>query len=323
MSDRNDIRFIAHQEIDRHKWDACLDKADNGLVYAQSFYLDTMTLEWDALVMGEYELIMPLPRRKKWGIAYLFQPFLTPQLGVFGNNISIDTISAFLDSIPSYFKLWDISLNASNSALPAYAEQYVRKNYVLDLRVSYGELRSNYTSNIIRNIARAQKNGCVIKSGIPVDDIISICRIEYPKFTKVEDGVFNNIKKIYEHYLQLNMAKTYAVYSVDGKLLASCAFLFYRDRAYYWLVGNIPENRNFGASHFLIDQFIQDHAGKDMILDFEGSDQATIAEFYQRFGAQPEPYTTIYLQRLPFPFNYLKKKPAHYSRLEQEGNRIA
>ena len=54
---------------------------------------------------------------------------------------------------------------------------------------------------------------------------------------------------------------------------------------------------------------------KNLILDFEGSDQPTIAEFYQRFGGIPEPYTTIYRQHLPFPLNLIKRTPDFYTKL--------
>jgi hypothetical protein len=318
MSDKDNIQMIAHAGILREKWDRCVGNSDNGLAYAQSFYLDTMAETWDALVMGDYQIVMPLPKRKKWGISYLFQPFLTPQLGIFGKSISEGIVTNFLNTIPASFKLWDISLNAANKVGPAFAEQFVRQNYILNLQPPYETINTTYASNIFRNISRAQKNNAVCKKDIDIDEIIAICKKEYPKFTKVESGVFEKVRKIYHHFRELGQAVSYGVYMPDGELSASCAFLFYRKRAYYWLVGNTIETRSAGASHLLIDQFILDHAGKELILDFEGSDQPTIAEFYQRFGAVPEPYTTIYRQRLPFPLNLMKRKPGFYKKLASE-----
>ena len=34
------IQHLTHRQIDKAKWDDCIDKADNGLLYAYSFYLD-------------------------------------------------------------------------------------------------------------------------------------------------------------------------------------------------------------------------------------------------------------------------------------------
>jgi hypothetical protein len=84
MSEPAIIQHLTHAEIDKVKWDACIDKAGNGLIYGHSVYLNKMCNgQWDALVMGNYETVMPLTRRKKWGIYYLYQPAFTQQLGIF------------------------------------------------------------------------------------------------------------------------------------------------------------------------------------------------------------------------------------------------
>ena len=108
------IKYVTYQYIDKKKWDACITAAGNGLVYAQSVYLDAMAEHWDALVMDEYEAVMPLTWNKKYGIAYLYQPFFTACLGVFGNNISAEVVNNFLQQIPAKFRYWDIYLNQGN-----------------------------------------------------------------------------------------------------------------------------------------------------------------------------------------------------------------
>ena len=60
MSKSLDIQYLLHYEIDKSKWDKCINGADNGLIYGYSFYLDHMAKHWDALVLNDYEAIMPL-----------------------------------------------------------------------------------------------------------------------------------------------------------------------------------------------------------------------------------------------------------------------
>ena len=48
----------------------------------------------------------------------------------------------------------------------------------------------------------------------------------------------------------------------------------------------------------MIDHFIQEHAGKKLLLDFEGSDIKNLAWFYRSFGATEEKYPGIKLNRL-------------------------
>lgn len=311
MAVQSNIRYIANKDIDRQKWDQCMDRVGNSLIYGYSAFLDNMVQTWDALILNDYEAIMPLPVRKKWGITYLFQPFLTPILGVFGNDISEKTVSDFLLAIPDKVKLWDISLNHFNPVSSQFKLQYHRHNFILSLaNKSYDELRKNYSDNIIRNSNKATRAGCECRRDIPLEDIITICKQQWPTFTKVVGGAFDNIPKVYSEFGHQSM--TYGVYSKEQVLLTGCLFLSHRDRAYYWLAGNDPASKETGASHLLIDQFIRDHAGRNLILDFEGSDVKGIAEFYERFGAVSEPYTTIYYNHLPFPLNLLKKVPNHY-----------
>jgi hypothetical protein len=314
MNTGHHIQYLTHAAINKRRWDDCIAAASNGLPYAHSFYLDTMAAGWHALVLNDYEAVMPLPWRKKAGFAYLFQPSMTPILGVFGNNITDDLVTLFLNTIPSSFKLWDISLNHFNPLPPSLPYPvFKRSNFILPLQRPYEQIQAQYHDNIKRNLGKAIKKGCTVKKGIPIDEVISISQKQFPAFTRVEPGLFENLKTLYLHYI--TQAKTYCVMSAEGKTLSACAFLFSAGRAWYWLVGNEPEGRDYGASSFLLDAFIHDHANQPLTLDFEGSDDEGVAGFYKKFGASAEPFTTIYYNRLPFPFNLFKPLPAHYRHL--------
>jgi len=71
-------------------------------------------------------------------------------------------------------------------------------------------------------------------------------------------------------------------------------------------VGNHPNGRTLGASHALVDAFIKDQAGQDLLLDFEGSDIRNLAFFYSSFGATEEKYPAIKLNRLPWYIRWMK-----------------
>ncbi len=307
------IQYLLHSQIDTLKWDNCITHAANGLLYASAAYLNSMAGQWHALVLNDYEMVMPLPARKKFGIYYLFQPSITPALGVIGNGVTPEIINAFLNKIPNKFKVWDISFNSSNTLVFDKGIIVKRNNYILNLQLPYHQLHQNYSENIKRNIAKAVKNGCIIKNEILFEEVADICKKEFPKFTNVENGLFEKLHNVFEQYK--NTSASYGVFSKEGILLSACIFLFYKNRAIYWLVGNTLESKQYGASSLLVDSFIKDHAGKNIILDFEGSDTESVADFYKKFGAVPEPYTTLYVNKLPFPFNLVKPLPQHYKLL--------
>ncbi len=310
MADFN-ISYIPQLHIDKTKWDDCINHAANGLIYARSYYLDITAPGWDALVLNDYEAVMPLPTRKKWIFSYLFEPPMTPILGVFGNDISGTLVSAFLKSIPAHIKFWDYSLNHFNPVTPGIYPAYTRNNFVLPLNADYENIQQQYRENTRRNIAKAIKLGCVTRQHIAIDDVIKICRKQFPLFTTVKPGLFEDLKKIFLH--PGHISATYGIEDAQGQLLSAAAFLFFNKRAYFWLVGNAPESRKYNASYLLIDAFISDYQNQPLTLDFEGSDNAGVADFYKKFGAVRESFTTIYYNKLPFPFSLYKKPPRHYA----------
>lgn len=304
MSSGNTITYLSNKEIDKQLWNGCIDKAPNGLIYAYSFYLDAMADNWDALVLNNYEAVMPLPWRKKYGIHYLYQPFLTAQLGLFGNAISAELLNSFFKTTPHKFKLWEFSLNHGNLFQMEGFHLYERTNYVLDLNHSYNNLYSNYRENVQRNIKKSFQYGCSIKTGIDVDDIITLSQHQAKN---IPESDFNKFKRLYELLKNKNSVNTYGVFSKNNELIASCVFSFSHNRAYYILVGNHPNGKTLGASHALIDAFIKDHAGQNLLLDFEGSDISNLAFFYSSFGAKEEKFAAIKMNKLPWYAKWLKK----------------
>ncbi|WP_276500675.1 GNAT family N-acetyltransferase [Terrimonas pollutisoli] len=301
------IQYIQRDKIDIEKWDRCISHSPNGLIYAYAYYLDHMTKHWSALVLNDYEVVMPLTWNRKFGISYLYQPFITAQLGIFGPTISVQLVEAFLNAIPKSFLFWDIYLNHQNVFPLQNFPLYQRKNYVLDLAKTYQELYRNYRENIQRNIKKAEQLGCKVVKGFDVKQVVALAKEQMRTYSKESADNIERFSGLYDYLEKRGQATTYGVHSNNNELIASAVFFFSHDRAYYILVGNHPNGRTIGASHMLIDAFIKDHAEKKMMLDFEGSDIRNLAFFYSSFGAVEENYATIKLNKLPFFLKWLKK----------------
>lgn len=308
------IHFLTYRKIDKTKWDACIDNADNGLIYGYSFYLDAMAKNWDGLVLNDYEAVMPLTWNKKYSIHYLYQPPFTACLGVFGNRLTATLLNDFLDAVPSTFKYWDICLNHGNFFQLAGFKLYERMNYVLPLNEPYEKLYDNYRDNIKRNIKKAGKLDLVINKNIALAEVILLVREQARDFADIATTDFDHFKNLYQLLYKKEKATTYGVYTKEGQLLAAAVFLFSHNRAYYIMVGNHPDGKTLGASHSLINSFIKDHTGQNLtsgqaslLLDFEGSDISSLAFFYSSFGAVEEKYSAIRLNRLPVLLKWMKK----------------
>ena len=94
------IKHLQHKDIDYARWDECITQSHNQLTYAHSWYLDIVSPNWEALVTENYEYIMPLPVKRKYGIPYLVQPIFVQQLGVFSkHDIPKHIIELFIKQI--------------------------------------------------------------------------------------------------------------------------------------------------------------------------------------------------------------------------------
>ncbi|MEO6254012.1 MAG: GNAT family N-acetyltransferase [Ferruginibacter sp.] len=301
------IHYLTYQQIDKKKWDACIDTASNGLIYAWSWYLDTMAKNWDGLVLNDYDAVMPLTWNKKYSIHYLYQPSFTACLGVFGRSVKAETVITFLKAVPDKFKYWDIYFNPGNFFKVPGFNLYERMNYVLNLDDSYDKLYQVYRDNIKRNIKKSEQLQLTINKNIAVADVIKLAKEQASGFSSIADQDFIQFKKLYQLLNSKGKATTYGVYTKEGQLIASAVFFFSHNRAYYIMVGNHPNGKTLGASHALINAFIKDHAGQKLLLDFEGSDISSLAFFYSSFGGVEEKYSAIKLNKLPAPIKWLKR----------------
>ncbi len=307
----NDIRYLANGEIDKHKWDKCLQAADCPLIYATSVYLDNMCLHWDALVMNDYQAVMPLPWNRKWGIRYLYSPYFVIGGGVFGNNLSAETVLQFLKAIPSRFQYIDLDLNELNFFPEQLSRQEIlfrhRTNTLLPLQSSYGQLSAAFSTLAKRKIKKAEKIRFQLHSSASVADVIALYKFHYrEKDSVIERFDFTHMIHLLTHELAGN-TKAYVLRFPDGDI---CAFylLLYDERFVYWLIGGSTEKGKIaGAFYYLTSLVIEEFAGTPRIFRFEGSDHPGISFFNQQFGGELVQYPRLTINRLPWPLRFVKK----------------
>ena len=299
------INYVAREAIDIAKWDRCIDEAKNGLIYAYSIYLDNMATHWDALVLNDYEAVMPLTWNKKWGIKYLYQPPFTQQLGIFGRRIiNEQDIRSFITIAKEKFPFAEIFLNALNP----YVETEKKNNYILNLNDGYEKIHASYKKNLLQNLKDSKKNNLVYSIGMDYKQAIDFyvsrysnrmphtTRKDYQRFFKVCD-LLNEKKMLFIRKVSLP----------NNELLAIALFFKDNKRLYNIMPTTLLKGRGLKANHFLIDELIIEFAGKNIILDFEGSDIAGIARFYQQFGSSNEPYYFLRYNNLPWFARLFKK----------------
>ncbi len=192
----SDIKYLERNEIDTIKWDHCISNAFNGLIYARSFYLDAMAENWSALVAGDYQYVMPLTWNKKVGLKYLYQPYFTKSLGVFGNSRHSIEISSFLNAIPEMFRYWDIDLNENNfvSTDIRKLRQRARRNHILSLVNDYEHISQQYKRLANRMTKKAIEGQLQIVRGETPELIIQLYQRDYAnRHKRISGAIYDKL----------------------------------------------------------------------------------------------------------------------------------
>lgn len=301
------IRYLPHNDIDKTKWDECITRAANHLIYGYSWYLDLVCETWDGLVNEDYTAVFPLTYRSRYGVKYLYQPPFTQQLGLFyrqdGSENSIDD---FLDAIPSRFRFAEIFLNSSS--YPNRNEIRSRNNYVLSLKPDYQTLRREYSQNTLRNLRKASGYNLYAAPHPDINAIITLFRENRGKELKnFGEEMGQQFRRLYHSLEHRGNARAWGVYNQTNELIAGGIFFFDNNRAIFIFSGLSEDGKEKGAMPYLIDNIISQFAGTDLMLDFEGSMDPGLARFYSSFGAELKHYWYYRMNRLPFPLKQIVK----------------
>ena len=125
-------------------------------------------------------------------------------------------------------------------------------------------------------------------------------------YKNIEKEYLTQLISILEYAKSHNLGEMYFVHSEKGNSVAAVFFLIQNNVAVKFST-RTSLGKKLGAGFIMIDHFIKKHSNKNLILDFVGSDIKNIAYFNKGFGAEKKMYSHLYINRLPFPFNKLKK----------------
>ena len=299
-----DIRYLNRQQIDMDKWDQCIQQAPNGLIYARSFYLDSMSKNWSALIWKDYEGVMPLTWNRKFGFSYLYQPAFTAQLGVFFKTLADHSVfEHFIQHAKSHFRFCEIYLNFANPS----AENHLRANYVLELGKPYTEIRKYYKKRLLENLHESESFHLHYQVSGDFFSVIHLFKDQYSnRFVHVKQSDYQHFEFLCGILFERKMIFVREVKAKSGEILSASIFFMDEQRIYNIMSVTLNAGREQRAHFHLLDQLIMEFSSKNLVLDFEGSEVPGIAEFYRKFGSVNQPYPFLKFNHLPIPFRYFK-----------------
>lgn len=239
------------------------------------------------------------------GFDYLFQPLLSQQLGVFSTDPVIPgTTDEFLKAIPLKYKLIEITLNARNKPGPDFTTKR-HTTCLLNLNQPYQKISANYSENTRRNLSKASLGNLRFRTNTTVSDFIGLLgqdrSIGARELMKGKNRPV--LEKLAPALLNHQAGMICGITNRQGTLVAAALFGQSKGTHYYLAPAMNEEGRETRSMFHLIDRYIHLHAGLPVTLDFEGSDIESVARFYKGFGARPEFYSSLRINRLPWPLN--------------------
>ncbi|MEM1219467.1 MAG: GNAT family N-acetyltransferase [Bacteroidota bacterium] len=296
------IRHIARAQMDVQAWDQAIEQAPFSLPYAFSWVLDLLCAEWDGLVKGDYEAVMPLPfNRKLLGFKQIYQPFYLQQLGIFSRTpLSHSDLVPFLEAIPNDFRKIQYPFNEGN-AIPHLP---TRHNMVLDLQRPYEEIYQGYNRSAKRNLRKWKAAHRFALNELTVAAVFEL----YTKQLGAKLSIPQSSLEAWQAVMEQAIAKEKGIVASvhhQSELGAAGFFWTHGGRIINPFGASTDAGRGYQSMRVLLDALIEQNAEQAIAFDFEGSSIPSIAEFFQSFGPEKKPYPL--LQKSAFPYSWLDR----------------
>lgn len=257
-------------------------------MYAESWYLDIVcNKNWSALVLNDYEAVMPLALKSKMGLTYVQQPFWTQQLGVFSKEvITPELVDSFLQNAPKKLAMVSINLNETNFTEAAKLD--AKTNLIVDLNTSFEVLKTTFSSNTKRNCNKANKEDLTINfESKNVTEYINFFKVHIKN--PVSEFQYNSLEQIITESLKQGKGFIALVKS-ENEIVAASFILKSNNRLIYRTGTSNQKGKDTKAMFFLVQSILKQYQNKNYILDFEGSELEGVARFYKGFGGVNVPY---------------------------------
>lgn len=289
-------------------------------LFHQPWWLDIMTnSNWDVVISidknNNVKAVFPYSVKKKYGMSFILQPVLTPQLGIlyfYPNDLVKQTsiysfqnkhAKVLIEQLPkgSVYESYKF-VPDFNNWLPFFNkgyEQSTRYTYILNDIKNHEAIYNGFSNTIKRQIKEAQG-----KVTITEEDNICLVYTMVKESLKRQNTKFaltrEILKSIEKKYLELNNGKVLIARDENGKVNAGVFVIWDRQKAYLLGVGTDLEFDKSNATKLLIWQAIKHTSQYVDKFDFEGSMLPGVERLYRSFGGKQMQYFEIKKYRNKF-----------------------
>lgn len=282
------IRWVARADLDVEAYDRCIEHFEYPCIYGLSWYLDVMAEHWAAIVVGDYEAVMPVPYKNRVLFKQIYQPPLVQQLGLFGGDEHDERCFELLRHTSLYI---DYTAHRCPDSIP----HNKRRNFCLPLTQGW---LVHWNNNRQRDLKKAEKLHPSF-SEVPLATVQTTWFKSIPSDSGISAYQW---QALCSHDSASKMIRCYEV-SIDDRPMIRLLTAEYRRRLYYLLPFVLDKkSKEYGLSTYMIHAVLRYRAGYVDVLDLEGSEIEGVARFYTSLGATPVYYA------------HLRQRPIHWLR---------
>lgn len=297
-----EIRLIPRNEISVEKWQLLEQDAEYP-IFSSIWYLDAVSPEWQAFVLNDYELVLPILFKKKFGIKYALHPLLVRSFEILGESNAKK--SQFLKMILSQFDFYSINLkDISDSNLnQVYIEN--RSFQFLSFEENLVKTISNFSENTRRKIKQFENSNAKIEEISDSNQLSELFRQEKgSQFGNFNRDTYLKLDNLVELSRKLKIGYLFAT-KTENEILSLGFFILYNKHLLY-VKGVVTENgKKIGAMQAIFNFVISKFHDQAKGLDFGGSNEVGLANFNKRFGAEDRNYVVLKNNKTKFPFRKL------------------
>ena len=215
-----------------------------------------MAGQWDAIVEGDYDAVMPLPFRKKFGVRYIFQPAFIQQGGIFSKyEITEAGTGLFLDLAFQHFRFAEFTLNYSNSVEENYKPKF-RSNFIIPLDEDLNIGIITQDQKFYKELEIAEKFSLLYNHANDPNQAIGLYQKLYgSRLPFFERNDFKKFSSVCEALDPADIINREARSNDD--LHAQCLLIRYKQRLYN-LVNNVTAaGRASSTNYFLFNEIVE------------------------------------------------------------------
>ncbi len=284
------IRYVEREKLDVKKYDTCIEQSLNHKIYGYSWYLDNVADNWGVLIYDDYQYVMPLPWRKKYGIHYVYPPEWTQQLGVFSSNKIDETlVDKFLKSIPRKFKKITANFNFGNF----HSKFEIKSNFLLQLNKSHDSIVQGYSKLRKRHLKKTLEHSIQLTISDNCSDLIEIFMSQKKETIHIIPSSYKKLENLISYSIKNKNIKIIKAIDASNKLLGGAIFIIENRKIYYLFSTVNKKGQDLFVMTQIINSMVNQYSDTDYILDFEGSMVPGIAQFFKSFGAVEETYFSL------------------------------